>query len=276
MLTDLQTILAIAERKGCAIPAFNVYNMETVAGVAQAAEAAKAPVIFQVYSRLFEAGDAQYLAPSVRRAIEMLPVPAAFHLDHGTGIDAVQRALRLGATGIMRDASAMPFAQNVEETRRVVSLCAPVGVPVEGELGHVGLAREDAMGEYTSVSEAEVFAEQTSVAALAILVGTAHGRYRQAPVLDIERIRQIKKAVNLPLVLHGGSGVPDDQIRASIEAGIRKINFGTDVCYAFLDAVFATSRELVAVDLFMKEAVERVKAFALSKITLLGAEGAYA
>ncbi len=294
MLVDLKTILGLAEQKHCAIPAFNVYNMETVMGVARAAEAAKAPAIFQVYSRLFENGEAMYLAPTILRAIETLSVPAAFHLDHGAGDGIVQKALRLGATGIMRDASALPFAQNVEETRRVVQMCAPgggdssrnpsmapdfsnqrrrLGVPVEGELGHIGSAADETMGEYTDPAEAKAYVEQTGVAALAILVGTAHGRYRQAPVLDIERIGAIKAATGVPLVLHGGSGVPDDQIRAAIGAGIRKINFGTDVCYAFLDAVFQTSRDLVAVDLFMKEAVGRVKEFALSKIALLGAGG---
>lgn len=276
MLASLNAVLEIAERSGCAIPAFNVYNMETVMGVARAAEEARAAVIFQVYSRLFENPEADYLAPVILRAIEKLSVPAAFHLDHGTGDAAVQKALRLGATGIMRDASALPFEQNVAETRRVVEACRSVSVPVEGELGHVGLAKDGSMGEYTKADEAADYAARTGVDALAILVGTAHGRYKQAPVLDIRRIGEIRAATGLPLVLHGGSGVPDDQIRAAIGAGIRKINFGTDVCYAFLDAVSAVSRDVVAVDLFMKEPIESVKRFALAKIRLLGAEGCYA
>ena len=112
------------------------------------------------------------------------------------------------------------------------------------------------------------------MSALAILVGTAHGRYKKAPKLDVERIAAIREATNgLPLVLHGGSGVPDDQIRAAIEAGIRKINFGTDVCYSFLDGVFGVSRDIVAIDLFMKQPVLAVKAYAAEKIRLLGAEG---
>lgn len=106
-----------------------------------------------------------------------------------------------------------------------------------------------------------------------MLVGTAHGRYKKPPKLDIERIADIKKATGIPLVLHGGSGIPDDQIVSSIKAGIRKINFGTDVCYSFLDGVFGVSRDIVAIDLFMKEPIKAVKAFALSKINLLGAAG---
>ena len=128
------------------------------------------------------------------------------------------------------------------------------------------------MGEYTKVDEAEEFVKRTGVSALAILVGTAHGRYKKAPKLDIERIADIKKATGIPLVLHGGSGVPDDQLISAVKAGIRKINFGTDVCYSFLDKVFETSRELIAIDLFMKDSIASVKDFAMSKIKLLGAE----
>ena len=276
MLTDLRAVLALAEQKKCAIPAFNVYNLETVLGVAAAAEEAKSPVILQVYSRLFEGPRAPHLAPSILHAAQTMSVPAAFHLDHGANDTVVQRALRAGATGIMRDASSLPFEENVEATKRVAALCAAVGVPVEGELGHVGTTKDDHAEVFTDPDEARRFAERTAVAALAIQVGTAHGRYRQAPRLDIERVAAIRKATGLPLVLHGGSGVPDDQLRAAIAAGIRKVNFGTDVCYAFLDSVFAVSRDIVAVDVFMRAPVESVKQYALSKIRQLGAEGCYA
>ena len=113
--------------------------------------------------------------------------------------------------------------------------------------------------------------EGTGVTALAIAVGTAHGRYKQAPVLAIDRIKEIHDAVNTSLVLHGGSGVPDEQIQAAVAAGIRKINFGTDLCYAFLDSVFNVDRKIYAIDLFMKEPIAAVKSFAVSKIQLLGA-----
>ena len=117
------------------------------------------------------------------------------------------------------------------------------------------------------------FVDETGVRALAVMVGTAHGRYKKAPKLAIDRIAELHGSVNAALVLHGGSGVPDSEIRAAIDAGIRKINFGTDVCYAFLDKVFETSRELVGIDLFMKDAVENVKKFAMNRIELLGAKG---
>lgn len=274
MLISYQKILGIGDRQGCAIPAFNVYNTETAMGVMQAAEELRAPVIFQIYSRLFDSDLGQIVAPAVLECARRMTVPAAFHLDHGAGEKEVMRALRSGATGIMIDASAHPLEENIAQTKRVVDLCEPLGIGVEGELGHVGTTKDEHMAEFTRVDEAVRFAKETGVSALAIMIGTAHGRYKKAPKLDIGRIGEIHEATgNLPLVLHGGSGIPDDQIRAAIEAGIRKVNFGTDVCYSFLDGVFGVSRDIVAVDLFMKEPIACVKRYAMEKIALLGAEG---
>ncbi|MDD3214325.1 MAG: class II fructose-bisphosphate aldolase [Eubacteriales bacterium] len=276
MLTDLKTVLQIAEEKQCAIPAFNVYNAETAMGVLAAAEEANACVIVQMYSRLFESCEAEFLAPSLVAAAQRARVRVAFHLDHGASDAAVAKALRFGCTGVMRDASALPFSENVAATKRIVDLCHSVGVPVEGELGHIGVAKDGVSTEYTRVDEAVEYVKRTGVDALAILVGTAHGHYKQAPVIAVDRIREIKEATGIPPVLHGGSGVPDEQIVSAIEAGIRKINFGTDVCYSFLDQVFVTSRDIFAVDLFMKEPTQAVKRFALSKIKLLKAENSNA
>lgn len=273
MLTGLKEILDMAEKGGFAVPAFNVYNMETVMGIIRAAEEAKAPVIIQSYSRLFTNGEGYFVSPIILAAAKQASVPVCFHLDHGAGLSEVTRALRYGASGIMIDKSALTFEENIDETKKIVDMCGSVGVAVEGELGHVGSVNDSEMQEFTKVDEAERFVDETGVTALAILVGTAHGRYKKAPKLDIERIADIHKAVKAHLVLHGGSGVPDDQLQAAIKAGIRKINFGTDVCYSFLDKVFETSRDLVAIDLFMKDTIENVKAFALTKIDLLGARG---
>lgn len=272
MVTDLKTILQIAEERGCAIPAFNVYNMESVMGVMEAAKETGAPVIFQMYSRLFDNPHAGFVAPIIHEAIRQLPTPAVFHLDHGAGIPQLLWALRLGAGGVMIDASTLPLEENIEKTREAVCLCANCNVSVEGELGHVGAARDEKMSEFTDVAEAERFVKETGVAALAIMVGTAHGRYKKAPVLDIPRIRAVREATGIPVVLHGGSGVPDDQVRMAIEAGVRKVNFGTDLCYSFLDSVFAVDRSIVALDMFMQAPIKAVKDFALSKIRLLGAD----
>ena len=151
-------------------------------------------------------------------------------------------------------------------------MAAEVGVTVEGELGEVGKAAEGVSTDYTKVEDAARFVEETGVCALAVAVGTAHGHYKQAPVLAISRIAELHEGQKAHLVLHGGSGVPDDQIRAAVKAGIRKINFGTDVCCSLLDGIRAVDPSVLALDLFMKEPTNRVKEFAVSKIRLLGAD----
>ncbi|HIX92179.1 MAG TPA: class II fructose-bisphosphate aldolase [Firmicutes bacterium] len=274
MLISFDKILSIADKGGFAIPAFNVYNMETVMGVINAAEELRAPVILQCYSRLMTNDEGYYLSPIVLAAAARASVPVCFHLDHGAGELPVMRAIRFGATGIMIDASTEPIDKNIAITSKIVELCGHNGIQVEGELGHIGSTNDETMSESTETADAVRFADETGVRALAIAVGTAHGHYKKAPKLDIERIGEIHTALpEVSLVLHGGSGIPDEQIRAAIAAGIRKINFGTDVCYSFLDKVFETSRSIVAVDLFMRDAISSVKAFAEEKIKLLGADG---
>ena len=271
MLVNLQTILKDANEKGYAVPAFNVYNMETVMGVIKAAEEQHSPVILQFYSRLASTGFADYLAPVILRAAEKASVPVCMHLDHGAGYEPAAIALKNGATGIMVDFSGLPLEENIQKTAKAVELLKVMDIGVEGEIGHIGKAADGVPTDYTTVAEAKAYVDGTGVSALAIAVGTAHGRYKQAPVLAIDRIKEIKDEVQIPLVLHGGSGVPDDQIKLAVKAGICKINFGTDLCYSFLDKVFETDRNKIAIDLFMYEPIDAVKDFAVSKIQLLGA-----
>ena len=277
MLVSLKKVIDMAEKGNFCIPAFNVYNMETVMGVIDAAEEAKAPVILQVYPRLFNEQAGYYLAPVVLAAARKASVPVCFHLDHGPSEWEVMRALRWGATGIMLDGSAHPFEENVALTRHIVELCKAVDVEVEGELGHIGSVNDDAMDEFTDPKEAAEFVRKTGVTCLAVLIGNAHGHYKKPPKLDIERLRAIREATDgIPLVLHGGSGIPDKEVKAAIAAGIRKMNIGTDVCCAFADGTLATLQDpnrSLAVDLFMKKAIETVKKLALEKIRLVGADG---
>ena len=273
MIYDLKKILDIGEENGFAVPAFNVYNLETVMGVMQAAEETGAPVIFQMYSRLFDSQIAQYVAPIIREAMNNMKTPVAFHLDHGAGIPEVLRAFRYGATGVMIDASTLDFNGNAALTRRVVETAAYSGVYVEGELGHVGSVNDDAMDEFTEPEQAARFVRETGVAALAVLVGSAHGKYKKPPKLDIQRTADIAAATGIPLVLHGGSGIPDDQIRAAVKAGICKVNYATDLCYAFMDTLAAQIDTRPALDLFMKKPIEAVQAFAENRIELVGAAG---
>ena len=270
MLYNLKQILDLAEKDGYAVPAFNVYNVETVMAVLKAAEEARSPVIMQLYSRLCTTGVSDFVCPVVLEAAKKATVPVCLHLDHGSGEDAVTIALRNGMTGIMIDYSTLDLEENIKGTKKIVDMCNLVGVQVEGELGHIGKAAEGVSNQFTEVKDAVKYVNETGVTALAVQVGTAHGRYKQAPVLAIDRIREIKEATKIHLVLHGGSGVPDDQIKAAVKAGIRKMNFSTDLCYTFIENVQKQDKNKVAIDLIMKEPIEEVKKFCLSKIDVLG------
>ena len=277
MLVNLKEIISMAEEGGYCIPAFNVYNTETIMGVVAAAEEAKAPVIIQVYPRLINQEVGFYLAPAIVAAAQRASVPICFHLDHGPDESSAQKILRWGATGIMYDGSVHPLEENIAVTKHIVDICNAVNVGVEGELGHIGSVNDDAMEEFTDPDEAARFVEATGVTCLAVLIGNAHGHYKKPPKLDIERVKAIRKATNnIPLVLHGGSGIPDDQVKAAIEAGIRKMNIGTDVCCAFAEGTLETLNDpnrSLAIDLFMKKPIQTVKELALSKIKLVGADG---
>ena len=272
MLIDLKQILESAERENVAVPAFNVYNMESVIGVMRAARETGAPVIFQMFTRLADTEYGIFIANSIREAVRQLRTPAAFHLDHGAGLPEVVRALRLGVSGAMLDASTLPLEENIARTRAAVDLCRECGVPVEGELGHVGSAADEKSGAFTDVAEAKRFAEETGVSALAVMVGTAHGVYKQSPVLEIQRLRDIREATGLPLVLHGGSGVPAEQLQMAVDAGIRKVNFATDLCHTFWETVYAANGTVKPMDVLMEAPIDAIRQYAVMRIKQLGAD----
>ena len=271
MLYNFKDILDLGEQGGFAVPAFNIYNLEEAVGVMKAAEETGAPVIFQMFNRLFDSGPGRYLAPAILEVIKTLKTPAAFHLDHGVGEPPILRAFRYGATGVMIDASTFDYRENVERTKRIVELAKEVDVSVEGELGHVGSAKDEKWADYTETEEAVRFVEETGVDALAIMVGTAHGHYKKAPVLAIDRIAEIHAATKAHLVLHGGSGVPDEQIRLAIRAGIRKINFATDINCAYLQGFRRVDCDTMPIDILLSYPTDDVKNVAIEKIKLLGA-----
>ena len=277
MLITIQEMIALAEKGQFCVPAFNVYNVETAMGVISAAEESRSPVIMQLYPRLVNEEVGYYMAPVILAAARKATVPVAFHLDHGPSESEVIKSLRWGATGIMIDGSVHSYEENVKLTKHIVEICAAAGVGVEGELGHVGSVNDDTMEEYTDPEEAGRFVRETGVICLAVLIGNAHGHYKKTPCLDIERVKAIRAATgNVPLVLHGGSGIPDDQVKAAIAAGVRKMNIGTDVCCAFAEGAKAgidDPNRSVAVDLYMKPSIEAVKQLALSKIRLCGSDG---
>ena len=277
MLVSLKEIIDIAEKGNFAIPAFNVYNTETVMGVVKAAEELRAPIIIQVYPRLLNEEVGYYLCPAIVAAARKATVPICFHLDHGATEHEVQKALRWGATGIMYDGSVHSFDENVANTKHIVEICDSIDVTVEGELGHVGSVNDDAMDDFTDPAEAAEFVKNTGVTCLAVLIGNAHGHYKKPPKLDIERVKAIREATGgIPLVLHGGSGIPDEEVKAAVKAGVRKMNIGTDVCCAFAEGtkeILDDPNRSLGIDVFMKHPIETVRKLAIDKIKLLEADG---
>lgn len=232
-IVDMTDMLAHAYDNGYAVGAFDAVSLDFVTGIMAAAEKTRAPVILSVAESHFDYFDFELLMPAIEAAAKRASVPVAIHMDHAMSLDTAVKSIRLGCNGVMVDASHLPFADNVCETRDVVTMAKGCGVPVEGELGYVpGVEGEDAErhpGEiaYTTVDEAKTFVDETGVDFLAVSVGTVHGRMKGEPQLDFDRLEAINAALGIPLVLHGGTGLGDEQYTRLIKGGIAKINYYT-------------------------------------------------
>lgn len=239
-LVTTKEMLLDAQKKGYAVGAFNVENMEMVMAVVSAAEETKSPVIMQTTPSTVKYADFDYFYANVKVAAEKASVPVAIHLDHGNSFDLAMKAYRTGYTSIMIDGSHGTFEENIALTKSVVDVCKNGNVPVEAELGKVG-GKEDDLdggdGGYTDPSQAKEFVERTGADSLAVSIGTAHGVYKGEPKLDLDRLSQIREVVDIPLVLHGTSGVPDDVVTECVNRGICKVNYATDLRIAFTKGV---------------------------------------
>lgn len=232
MLVRMKELLEMAEHDKKAIGMFNTTGLDSIQAVIGAAEELGEPVIIahaQVHNVLNDIG---LVGPAMIAAAKNAKVPVCVHLDHGETLEMVYRALDLGFTSIMIDASTLPYAENVKITQAVVEKCHSMGVDVEAELGKLP-TREGGSSDgpskpsdfYTDPEEARAFVQSTGIDALAVAFGTAHGFYKEKPVLDFNVVRKCRETTGLPLVMHGGSGVsPEDYVKA-IEAGVRKINY---------------------------------------------------
>ncbi|MCD8362428.1 MAG: class II fructose-bisphosphate aldolase [Lachnospiraceae bacterium] len=230
-LTTLQELLRDAMMKKLAIAAFNTTDLYVTESILRAAEDENAPVIVMVPSVALKGRkDISWYIDSTVSLIKASRIPACLHLDHSDSVEECIWASQAGFTGVMYDGSSLPFAENIENSRQVVKAAHALNVGVEAEIGHVGDAALDE-GEqedyYTSVEEADEFARRTRVDALAVAIGTAHGLYRGEVRLDFERLRKIRERVRVPLVMHGGSGLPADDFKKAIQNGINKINIFT-------------------------------------------------
>ncbi|WP_455054956.1 class II fructose-bisphosphate aldolase [Merdimonas faecis] len=243
MLVSLKELMEDAEKGGYAVGAFNVSNLESLMAIMQAAEETGRGVILnyaEVHAPFLSMEQAALI---MLDAAKKAKVPVCVHLDHGSSMESCIQAIRLGFTSVMLDASAKDYETNVRETKEIVRLAHSVGVTVEAELGHIfssdmGLAESPKEAEtlesfdsaedvYTDPATAKDFVERTGVDVLAIAFGTTHGIYTKKPKLDLERITKIKEAIDIPFVMHGGSGLSKEEFQTAIRNGIRKINYYT-------------------------------------------------
>lgn len=274
-LVTSKKLLEDAQKGGYAVGAFNAENMEMVMAIVAAATELNAPVIIQTTpSTVKYAGLDLYLA-NVRAAAEKAPVPVAMHLDHGNSFELAMSALHAGYTSVMIDGSQESFENNIALTQSVVRVADCMGIPVEGELGTVGGKEDDleAAAGCTLPEEAAEFAERTGVSSLAVAIGTAHGVYKSAPKLDVERLAEIRKVVSVPLVLHGASGLSDESIRACIKEGICKVNFATELRIAYTEGVketLAANASVFDPKVYGKVAMARVKELVKNRMTVCG------
>lgn len=238
-LVPIAQLLQEAEKGGYAVGAFNANNMEIVQAIMEAARQEQSPVIMQASQGAIKYAGLEFISAMVKVAARVSGVPVALHLDHGTSFEQVIRCIGSGFSSVMFDGSRLPLEENIEITRRVIEVARPLGVSVEAELGKIGGTEDDIFvsdreAVYTDPEEARYFVEQTGVDCLAIAIGTAHGQYKGEPRLDFDRLEKIHSLVKIPIVLHGSSGVPDDQIKRAISLGVRKINIDTNIREAFV------------------------------------------
>ncbi len=254
-LEKVRDILKDADARNASVIAFDAMDYPTISSAIYGAQAVRRPVILMLYPSMDRLIPLEAFAAMVRSLAATVSVPVGLHLDHSSDFSYILRAIRAGFTSVMADGSTLPFEENVAFTSSVVAVADAFDVDVEGELGHVGRAtdgddkKED---QYTTAEEARVFAEKTGVASLAVAIGSAHGFYTSTPRLAIDRLEEINHATDVPLVLHGGSGIPHEQLEVAFRKGINKFNVGTE---------FFHLNQVAAADYF-KENPSPVNAFA--------------
>lgn len=278
MLVNSKEMLLKAQKERYAVGAFNAENMEMVMAIIEIATELNAPVIIQTTpSTVRYAGESMYQA-MVKAVAEKTPVPVAMHLDHGDKFELIQRAAKAGYTSLMIDGSHEEFEDNITLTKKAVEFARHYGIPIEAELGSVGGKEDDleSQGGCTDPMEAAEFVQRTGVDSLAVAIGTAHGVYKKEPKLDIERLKEIRKVVNIPLVLHGASGLSEDAVRTCIKEGICKVNFATELRIAYTEAVrgiLGNDDKVFDPKKYGKAAMEKVKEAVRMRMEVCGCIG---
>jgi tagatose 1,6-diphosphate aldolase GatY/KbaY len=277
MLSTTIELMKAARDNGYALGAFNVYNLEGVCAVGAAAEIEHSPAIVQIHPSALRHGGIPLVALCLAAAREA-SVPMAVHLDHSSSPDDIRAALAAGVTSIMADGSGLTYAGNIAFTREMADLTHKHEGTLEAELGRLagtedGLTVEEYEARLTDPDQAADFVAQTGTDALAVCIGNIHGRYRGEPRLDFDRLDAIRKAVSVPLVLHGASGLPEEMVSRSIELGVCKFNVNTELREAYLGALrdhLAESPDLLAL---MQRAIDAMKGVVRAKLQLFGSAG---
>ncbi|GIP38000.1 fructose-bisphosphate aldolase [Paenibacillus sp. J31TS4] len=280
-LVSSTPMLRTARENGFCIGAFNVHTLEMLQAVVEAAEETQSPLIIQSTVGTVKHLGADYIAAAATVAANRSNVPIALHLDHCTDFDLIVQCIRAGYTSVMIDASKFPFEENVRQTLKVVEVAKAAGVNIEAELGKVGGVEDEiVVAEHEALmadpDECERFVELTGVPTLAPAIGTAHGIYKGEPKIDFDRIKRIADRVDVPLVLHGGSGIPEEQVKRCVSLGMAKMNVATELRIVFSDAikeVFAANPEENDPRKYMVPAKQKLKEAAIEKMRLCGSIG---
>ncbi len=278
-LVTSKKMLLDAQQGGYAVGAFNVENMEMVKAVIAAAEELRAPVMLQTTPSTINYGTLETYVAIVRAEARRASVPVALHLDHGNSFELAVRAIKEGYTSVMIDGSGLGFEDNIDITRRVVAVAEPNQIPVEAELGKVGGKEDDLDAEAdtnTDPAQAAELVRRTGVSSLAVAIGTAHGFYVGTPVLDKERLSEIRKVVDIPLVLHGASGLSEEDVRDCVARGICKVNFATELRAAYTDAFKKLLEEKPGTfdpKAFGKVGIPAVKELVKGRMAVCGCDG---
>ena len=279
MYVSPKEILQDAIDRHYAVAAFNFYNLDTLLAIIEAAEEERSPVIAQIYAdhfTFYNGGGS--IAKAALRLIEETPVPVYLHLDHASNYETILYAIELGFHSVMYDGSELPLDENISISKTVVEAAHKHGIFTEVELGRIGRlsgGQEDAVyDDCTGVEEACQLISNCKADSLAPAIGTAHGLYRTVPKLNFRRLEELQKALGVPLVLHGGSGIPDELIRKSIDLGIAKINVGTELKYQWSSTMKAGLEQGLKEPIKLENnAKQAVKEIAKRKISLFGSAG---
>ncbi|HUC91895.1 MAG TPA: class II fructose-bisphosphate aldolase [Paenibacillus sp.] len=280
-LVSSTPLLLKARKQGYGIVAFNVHTLEMLQAVVEAAEESRSPLILQTTVGTVKHLGIDYIVGAAQAAAKQATVPIALHLDHCQDFELILQCIRAGYTSVMIDQSMHPFERNVEMTRKVVEVARALNVNVEAELGKVGgveddIRVEDGMETLADPEECRRFVELTGVPTLAPAIGTAHGIYKGEPNIDFARIGEIAGKVDVPLVLHGGSGIPEAQVKRCVSLGMAKMNVATELKNAFslsLQDSFSANPDDLDPRSYMTAAKKVVKRMALEKMRLCGCAG---